>query len=62
MGQKRRARTRTSGSKARSLAPKKLGVRQQDAVRGGWSWGMSQSGTTNVVTRPTPREGSATIS
>ena len=57
MSQKRSARNRnTSGSKARSLAPKKLGVRQQDAVRGGWSWGVSQTGTA-VVSRPTLREG-----
>ena len=31
MGQKRSARNRTSESKARNLAPKKLGVREQDA-------------------------------
>jgi hypothetical protein len=57
MGQKRSARNRTSGSKARNLAPKKLGVREQDAVRGGFSWSEHQTGTA-VVSRPTPREGS----
>ena len=57
MGQKRSARNRTSGSKARNLAPKKLGVREQDAVRGGFSWSESQTGA-HAVSRPTPREGS----
>ena len=45
MGQKRSARNRTSGSKAKNLAPKKLGVREQDAVRGGFSWSETQTGT-----------------
>ena len=58
MGQKRSARNRTSGSKAKNLAPKKLGVRQQDAVRGGWSWGDDAERHRAVVSRPTPREGS----
>ena len=58
MGQKRSARNRTSESKARNLAPKKLGVREQDAVRGGFSWSETQTGIMAAVNRPTPREGS----
>jgi cell division septation protein DedD len=45
-------------AKARTLAPKKLGVREQDAVRGGFSWSEIQTGIMAVVNRPTPREGS----
>jgi hypothetical protein len=48
MGQKQSARNRTSESKARSLTPKKLGARQLEAVRGGYSWGVSQTGTMGV--------------
>jgi len=44
-------------SRAKGLAPKKLSVRQQDAVKGGWSWGVSNptSGFSLGASNPTAR-------
>ena len=53
MGQKKNVRNRTTGTKATSLAPKKLSVRERDAVRGGYSWSATQSNA-GVVGRMTP--------
>jgi hypothetical protein len=43
-------------SRAKGLAPKKLSVRQQDAVKGGWSWGVSNPGTQAVLSRAVVRQ------
>jgi hypothetical protein len=42
-------------SRAKGLAPKKLSVRQQDAVKGGFSWGASNPGS-YLIGRPIVRQ------